>query len=104
MRLLKGLKYRLKVWIAVKTESCKSVVHLFSHSLDRKLTILERIRVRIHLLTCTACLSYLSNLTFIHDAIRVTQTEIDQKAGHLRLGEDAAARIRTRLNSVNKVE
>lgn len=38
--------------------------------MDEGLTLRERTRVRLHLLTCRACRNYLSNLKVMRDVLR----------------------------------
>ena len=50
--------------------SCKEISHLVSESLDRKLTLKQRIRVRFHLLMCRFCSRFRKQTLFLRDAAR----------------------------------
>jgi len=50
--------------------SCKQVSELVSQSLDRQLSLRERLGVRLHLMMCGMCRRYRKQLAFIAKASR----------------------------------
>jgi len=48
-------------------KGCDKISHLVSDALERKLSWLERIEVKIHLSMCSLCRSYAQNVTLMHD-------------------------------------
>ncbi len=50
--------------------SCKEVSELVSQSLDRQLSLRERLGVRVHLMMCRMCRRYRRQITFISKATR----------------------------------
>ncbi len=50
--------------------SCKEVSHLVSESLDRQLPLVQRLRVRLHLLMCRFCSRFRQQTLFLRDAAR----------------------------------
>ncbi len=50
--------------------TCKEVHRLTSEGLDRKLSFVERARVRMHLLVCTACQNFTAQMQLIRRAMR----------------------------------
>lgn len=50
--------------------SCKEVTHLLSDGQDRKLTMTERINLKIHLTMCKGCSNYRKQMEFLHEACR----------------------------------
>lgn len=50
--------------------TCKEVHRLTSEGLDRKLSLVERARVRMHLLVCTACQNFTAQMQLIRRAMR----------------------------------
>jgi formate dehydrogenase maturation protein FdhE len=97
-----SLKLKIKKWVANKAEQCKNVAPLYSYALDRKLTLLERFRIRFHLLTCNACTSYLKNLNFMHDVFHTQAEQIESENLHVSLSQDAKERIKANLKSRQK--
>ncbi len=96
-----NLKGKLKMWLAMKTEDCKTVSPLFSHALDRKLSLLERLRVRLHLYTCGACLNYVSNLKFLTEVFHRQEENFENEKIHTTLSPEAKERIKEKLRTQN---
>jgi hypothetical protein len=94
-----SLKFKIKKWISQKAEQCKKVAPLYSYALDRKLTLFERFRVRFHLLTCNACTSYVTNLSFMHDVFQAQEKQIEADKIHGTLSDEAKERLKKRLQS-----
>lgn len=49
--------------------TCKEVHRLTSEGLDRELSVIERARVRIHLLVCTACRNFTGQMDLLRQAM-----------------------------------
>ena len=96
-----NLKTKLKRWLSMKTEDCKSVAPLFSYALDRKLSLIERLRVRLHLYTCGACLNYVSNLKFMHEVFEKQEENLENDKIHASLSPEAKERIKEKLRTQN---
>jgi predicted anti-sigma-YlaC factor YlaD len=94
-----ALRKKLKRWIANKAEQCRAVAPLYSYALDRKLTVIERIRIRFHLMTCNACRDYVENLGFMRAMFRAeADTPMDTSTG-AGLPSEARERIKRALKS-----
>ncbi len=98
------IKKSIKRWVSNKAEECKAVSPLFSYALDRKLTLLERFRIRFHLLTCNACTNYVANLSFLRDAVVVQGSKIESDAISIPLKADAKDRLKAALRSKSDLE
>jgi predicted anti-sigma-YlaC factor YlaD len=94
-----NLSKKIKLWIAKKTEDCKEVSPLFSYALDRELAFTERIRIKIHLFTCSACENYVSNLNFMHDVFHAQEEKIENETTKTPLSSDAKERLKKALKS-----
>lgn len=94
-----SLKFRIKRWISIRAERCKNVAPLYSYALDRKLTLLERFRIKFHLLTCNACTNYVTNLSFMHDVFQTQANQIEAEKMHVTLSDEAKERLKKRLQS-----
>jgi hypothetical protein len=94
-----NLTQKFKSWLAMKTEDCKNISPLFSYALDRKLKLTERLRLKIHLYTCSACLNYASNLKFMHEVFHIQDEQIEAEKPHVTLRNDAKERMKKALKS-----
>jgi uncharacterized protein YcgI (DUF1989 family) len=95
------LKAKFKKWLSIRTEECKTVSPLFSYALDRKLSLIERLRVRLHLYTCGACLNYISNLKFMHEVFEKQEECLENDKLHTTLSPEAKERIKEKLRTQN---
>ncbi len=50
--------------------SCKQATELMSQEQDRRLTLVERIGLRLHVMICSACASYRAQMAFLRQACR----------------------------------
>ncbi len=50
--------------------SCKDAAKLMSQEQDRRLSLAERIGLRLHLLICDACSNYMRQMSFLRQACR----------------------------------
>ena len=96
---LQKKKAAFKRWLALKTEECKDVTPLFSYYYDRRLSLIERLRVRLHLFTCGACTNYVSNIKFMHKVFQVQDNVIESEKIHVSLSADAKERMKKALES-----
>lgn len=60
--------------------TCKEVHRLVSEGLDRDLSIVERLRMRMHLMVCHACTNFNGQMALIRRAMR--QLTIPDDAEH----------------------
>ena len=49
--------------------SCKEVSRLLSQGEDRRLTLVERVKLRLHLSVCDACTRFVRQLAFVRRAL-----------------------------------
>ena len=96
-----NLKAKFKQWLAMRTEDCKNVAPLFSYNFDRKLSLIERLRVQVHLYTCGACLNYVSNLKFMHEVFHAQEENFENEKIHTSLSAEAKDRLKNALKSAN---
>jgi hypothetical protein len=96
-----SFKDKIKKWLAMKTEDCKNISPLFSDALDRRLSLPEKLRVRLHLYTCGACLNYVSNLKFMHEVFHAREENIENEKIHASLSPEAKERIKETLKAQN---
>ena len=51
-------------------QPCQAMVPLMSESLDRKLGLLERLNLKLHLLVCAWCARYLKQIKFLRRLVQ----------------------------------
>jgi predicted anti-sigma-YlaC factor YlaD len=78
--------------------TCKEVSELVSQSLDRKLSLRERLGVRVHLLVCNACDRFAAQMRFLRAAARRFRELPPEDDTGVRLSDAARGRIRRRLD------
>lgn len=72
--------------------SCKQASRLISQSLDRKLTLSERLKLRAHLFVCDMCRRFQAHLTMIRISVKRFTHQIEHDES-VRLSEEAKQRI-----------
>jgi len=85
------------VWLLRKVISCKTAVALASRSLDGALPISERFQLRMHLLVCTMCVRYLSQIRMIRDGLLEMGTISESKNLPGELSNEVRERIKKSL-------
>lgn len=78
--------------------SCKEVTQKVSQAQDRKLTLRERIGVRLHLLICYACRRFVRQLAILTAASRHLLSD-DISPDNATLTDSARQRIQEQLQS-----
>lgn len=69
---------RKKSWADRIAGSCEEAARLCSESLDRRLTLRERVRMRLHFLLCYFCRRYHAHLRCLHNGLRRAEDQIGQ--------------------------
>lgn len=80
--------------------TCRQTSELVSQSLDRRLSLRERIGVRMHLLICAMCARAKEQVEFLHRAAREYARLGTVAAQPLRLSPAGRERIREALQRV----
>lgn len=78
--------------------SCKETTVMVSQSLDRKLSLRERINVKLHLLICEGCRRMVKQMKLIRALSLRHHTPADSGTELQHLSEAATTRIRERLD------
>ena len=98
MNRLTNLMKLLARGVADLSPSCKEATRLQSAALDRKLTLLQRLGLRFHLVLCKWCRRYGKQITFLRSATqRCAQDE--QHSPPQALPSEARERIKRRLQT-----
>ena len=75
---------------------CKEVTQMASQGLDKDLSFMQRVSLKMHLFMCHTCRNYLKQITFLHQIGRDMDDHIEAHDHH-NLSDDAKARIRASL-------
>jgi hypothetical protein len=70
MSLTFKIRRFLRHWLLRRQKPCRELVPLLSESLDRRLSLRERLELRLHLFVCAWCARYLEQIKFLRSAIR----------------------------------
>ena len=80
--------------------NCKEVSRMVSESMDRKLPVLQRTGIRIHLLMCKFCSRYRRQLLSLRETIRLHTDQLERDYPHTMLSPEARDRIKLSLKNV----
>lgn len=93
------LKHSIRYYLLRTLPTCRQTVEQISQSMERSLSIRERIRLKLHLWICVWCQWYLEHLRIMRETVRANVDEPgDPVPGH-GLSSEARERIRRRLTS-----
>jgi len=97
------LKHSIRFWLLRKLPTCQQTVQKISQSMERKLTLRERIDLKVHLWICAWCQWYLEHLHLIRDAARTKGSESPdlQSVSSPALSSQARERIKRKLAGEN---
>lgn len=98
---LQKLKMRFIYFLARFLPDCKHMTPVIGESLDRKLSLREKIVMKLHLFTCEACGNYLSNLKFMREVFQIQEKKRVGGNFSVSLSPDAKERIKKALISSN---
>lgn len=75
------------------TPGCEKVAMLSSERLDRRLTLKERLSIRLHFVICYFCKRYHDQLDSIHGEMSQRSEKFGQQCGKC-LGDEEKARLK----------
>ena len=97
--ILKKIRRMFNVAAWTYLPACKEIVKIISASLDRKLTLRERIILKLHLMACEPCVHYLDQSQLLSNAAHQLDDELKSDLYEGRLSEEARQRIKNILNA-----
>ena len=95
------LRRSVRRWLLRNLPACRQTVATLSESMERRLTIGERVKTKLHLWACVWCQWYLEHLHLIRDASRAQAEKAPEMMTDASLSNDARERIRRRLTNQN---
>ena len=69
------LKHSIRYWLLRKLPTCQQTVEKISLSMDRQLSLRERIDLKLHIWICAWCQWYMEHLSTIREAARAKGAE-----------------------------
>ncbi|HET9788685.1 MAG TPA: hypothetical protein VFP47_16215, partial [Pyrinomonadaceae bacterium] len=67
LKLYDKLKHAVRFWLLRTLPTCQQTVETISQSMERRLTVGERIKVKLHFWICVWCQWYMEHLQLIRD-------------------------------------
>jgi hypothetical protein len=89
LRLYSKLTHAIRWFLLHRLPTCKQMVALMSESLERPLTLRERVLLKLHLWVCIWCVWYLEQIQLMRDALRLRASEIAEDKSTISLSNDA---------------
>ncbi len=100
LKLYDKLKHSVRYWLLRRLPNCQNTVETISQSLERSLSLKERLKVKVHLWICAWCQWYLEHLQLIRATARAQGDEAPATPG-ANLSDEARERIRRNLTNQN---
>ena len=95
------LKHSVRYWLLRNLPPCQQMVQTISESMERRLTPVESIKLKLHLWICAWCQWYLEHLHIIRESSRAKAAGAPDKMTSASLSNEARERIRRRLTNQN---
>ena len=91
--------HAVRYFLLRRLPTCKQMAPVMSESLERRLTLRERLTLKLHLWVCVWCVWYLENLRTMRAALRArgAREESAEVDSAVKLSEEARERIRRAL-------
>ena len=99
LNIINKIRQKVKVTILRTLPPCKEVVRIISVSLDRKLTIREKLIMKLHLYACAPCTRYFEQSKFLVTATHELDAHLKDDVFAGRLTDDARQRIKDLLKA-----
>ena len=101
LKLYEKLKHSIRFWLLRRLPNCQNTVETISQSMERRLSLPERFKLKLHLWICAWCQWYLEHLQLIRAAARSHAEEAPNLVTGGTLSDEARERIRRNLSNPN---
>ena len=71
-------KHAVRFWLLLRLPPCKQTVEVISQSLERTLTLRERVLLKLHLWVCMWCVWYLEHLQIMRTTMRENAADLPE--------------------------
>ena len=100
---MKGLygkaTHALRYLLLRRLPTCRQTVYVASQSLERPLSLGERLKLKVHLWVCIWCVRYLEQLQLMRDTLRARGSKLsDDEASDASLSAEARERMKRALS------
>jgi len=85
------------------TPACEIISQKISESMDHKISLSDRMRIRIHLLGCKLCRRYEKQLITMQKMMEKRANEINELPDGPKLSSDAKQRMKQNIKQKNKL-
>jgi hypothetical protein len=88
------------IWFARRLPACEHTIEQLSLAMDRRLRVIDRLKLKLHLMICPFCERYGRQITLVRTALRreAAETERGQTVKY-QLPSDARERIKQALHT-----
>ena len=94
------LKHSVRFFLLRRLPPCKQTVQVLSESLERKLTLRERVLIKLHLWVCMWCVWYVEHLQLMRSSLRADTGQDHVLSSTPELSDEARERLKRRLSGV----
>ena len=101
LKLYDKLKHAIRFWLLRTLPTCQQTVEKISQSMERSLSLRERINLKLHVWICVWCQWYLEHLHIMRETARAKADEPPDFTSSPGLSNEARERIRRRLTNQN---
>lgn len=100
MEIYQRIRKAVRLQLLRSQAPCRELVPLMSQSLERKLALRERLRLRLHLIVCAWCVRYLKQLRLLRQLVRLqSECTAEEALPNVSLTSEARARIAKSINN-----
>ncbi len=94
-------KHDVRFWLLRRLPPCKETVHVISQSMERSLSLRERVLLKLHVWVCMWCQWYMEHLQLLRDSLRVKgERTSEEQFPAASLSEEARARIKEKISGM----
>jgi hypothetical protein len=101
LKLYEKLKHAVRYWLLRNLPACQQTVETISQSMERRLTLGESVKLKLHLWICVWCQWYMEHLQLIRATSRAQADKAPDSMRNATLSTEARERIRRRLTNQN---
>jgi hypothetical protein len=93
-------KHTIRFWLLRNLPACKETVKVISESMERSLTMRERVLLKLHLWVCMWCQWYMEHLQLMRESLKTTHFEnsVLESSDGPQLSVEARERIKRKLS------